>query len=38
MKFFGREYEIQKLRETKALSQRAAQFTVLTGRSSRGMK
>ncbi|MBR6030551.1 MAG: ATP-binding protein [Bacteroidaceae bacterium] len=32
MKFFGREYEIQKLRETKALSQRAAQFTVLTGR------
>ena len=32
MKFFDREYEIQKLREIRDLSQRAAQFTVLTGR------
>lgn len=32
MKFFDREYEIQKLREIRDLSHRAAQFTVLTGR------
>ena len=32
MKFFDREYEIQKLREIRDVSHRAAQFTVLTGR------
>ena len=32
MKFFDREYEIEKLREIRNVSQRAAQFTVLTGR------
>ena len=32
MKFFDREYEIGKLREIRDVSQRAAQFTVLTGR------
>lgn len=32
MRFFDRKYEIQKLREIRGLSQRAAQFTVLTGR------
>ena len=32
MKFFDREYEIRKLREIRDVSQRAAQFTVLTGR------
>ena len=32
MRFFNREYEIQKLREIRDVSQRAAQFTVLTGR------
>ena len=32
MKFFDRENEINKLRETRDVSQRAAQFTVLTGR------
>ena len=32
MMFFDREYEIQKLWEIRDLSQRAAQFTVLTGR------
>ena len=32
MKFFDREYEINKLREIRDVSPRAAQFTVLTGR------
>lgn len=32
MKFFDREDEINKLREIRDVSQRAAQFTVLTGR------
>lgn len=32
MKFFDREYEINKLREIQSLSHNAAQFTVLTGR------
>lgn len=32
MKFFDRESEIEKLREIRDVSQRAAQFTVLTGR------
>lgn len=32
MKFFDREYEINKLREIRSLSHNAAQFTVLTGR------
>ena len=32
MRFFDREYEINKLREIRDVSQRDAQFTVLTGR------
>ncbi len=32
MEFFDRKYEIKRLQEIKVLSQKAAQFTVLTGR------
>lgn len=32
MKFFDRQFEIKKLREIRDISQRTAQFTVLTGR------
>lgn len=32
MKFFDRQFEVKKLREIRDISQRTAQFTVLTGR------